>query len=131
MPILEVLGLDGSEDQKQRLIWALKRAVASVEELAVTTRQVTPYVLSVTQEKSNKVIVVKVVGLFNKKKRTKEIRRKLVMRIYKEIWSFLIGNGFTATESIEVFIDSRIDPEGGEYYSEDPRSWTPKKMVNP
>jgi hypothetical protein len=126
-----VLGLDGSEEQKQVLIQGLKQAVASVKELEVTEKQVTPLVIPVTQANMNEVILIEVYGLFAKDERTVDVLKKLTRIIYLAAWTFLNGQTIYGTELIEVVIDPRLNRIGNEYYeyySANPRTWTPEKM---
>lgn len=133
MPIIKVSGLDASEKQKQILIYAMKHAVATISELEVTEKQVTPFIYQTTQEHANEVFVIEVHGLFakpeGKPERTPDVLKKLTRRIYMAVWTFLVGQGINGTKFIEIIVDPRINPEAGEYYAADPRIWTPEQMT--
>ncbi len=132
MPVLIVLGFSGPVEEKLRLIWDLKRAVAAVEELGVKTQQVTLYIDKAVQAKENEVIVVLVKGLFKKKERNKRVRQKLIQKIAGAVQFFLKRHGITATEFVEVWIDTQLNPEDGEYIGIDPRTWRkPEDMAKP
>jgi hypothetical protein len=120
MPIVEVLGFSGNDKSIIRLISALQEAVASVKELEVGAKQVTPYIHSAIQARENQVIVVKVVGLFDKKERTNEVLKKLAQTVFVSMREFLLKRNIP-TELIEVIVEPRINPDGGEYFAANPQ----------
>lgn len=132
MPILKVLGFGRSISREQALIKNLKYAVASVKELGVTTDQVTPFIMNATQAKPNEVIVIEVYGLFQEGNngviRNKPILEKICRNIFISMWGFLLGNGITETQLIEVIVDPRVDRDKGEYFSANPQTWKPEQL---
>lgn len=129
MPILEVLGFNGSPEQEQLLIRDLKQFVASIKELEITTKQVTPYIIPATQEIPGQVILVKIVGLFEKKERTTDVRKMLARKVFVAVWQFLQKCGMSTTEFVEVINGDRINPDFGDYYAADPRTWRPEDVL--
>ncbi len=129
MPVIRIVGFEGSDDICRDLIRELQIGVASIDELGVTQKQVSPFIeRGVVQAVPGEEVVAYVDGLFEKPERTPEVCKRLTDIIYWTIVIVVQKFQLTRIKFVEV-INYKIDPETAGYSSGNPFDWTEDQVI--
>ena len=126
MPIIQLLNVSDKilhPGRRKRLVPALKKAVASVEELGLSRNQVT-VVLGGAKIDPDKMLIAMVDGLFDGIKRTPAVRNKLAKAVGEALQVWLVETMYPEELSfpdwsVEVFVRRFIQGSDGFWTSDE------------
>ncbi len=130
MPVTRVIGFEAEDKICLELIGELKKRIASIDELHVTEKQVSPFIeREAVQAVKGEEVVVYIDGLFEKAERTPEVCKQLTDKIYWTVLFIVKKYKMTNVKFIEV-INYTINPEKVGYSSGNPFEWTEDEVVD-
>jgi hypothetical protein len=112
MPIVTVSGIPAETPNLQELRAAIRRAIANVEELGLTEKQVTVFFPTDLLPSDTCELVAIVCGLFKRPERTQKVRQRVANTVGYEIRNFAMRNAIPYL-LIEVLLTPPFIQENG------------------